>query len=96
MPKTFTLDRRALLLATACGAVALPLRAAAQADNRPALFLIGDPTIRNGTGDNGATAGQFGWGRMMKYYFDTDRIHVVNDAMGGTSSRSRRPTTSTG
>lgn len=68
-------------------AVAAPLRAHAEA-LRPALFLIGDSTIRNGTHDNGATNGQFGWGHMMRYYFDTARLHVVNDAMGGTSSRS--------
>jgi len=60
----------------------------APAAHKPALFLIGDSTIRNGSFDNGATAGQFGWGHMMKYYFDASRIYVVNDAMGGTSSRS--------
>jgi lysophospholipase L1-like esterase len=63
-------------------------RPAAPATHKPALFLIGDSTIRNGSFDNGATAGQFGWGHMMKYYFDTTRIYVVNDAMGGTTSRS--------
>lgn len=62
--------------------------ARAGAAGKPALFLIGDSTIRNGYNDNGETAGQFGWGHMMKYHFDTRRIDVVNDAMGGTSSRS--------
>jgi rhamnogalacturonan acetylesterase len=62
--------------------------ASSPAAHHPALFLIGDSTIRNGSFDNGATAGQFGWGHMIKFYFDTSRIYVVNDAMGGTSSRS--------
>jgi rhamnogalacturonan acetylesterase len=60
--------------------------------NKPAIFLIGDSTTRNGSFDNGATAGQFGWGHMLHYYFDTSRIYVVNDAMGGTSSRSYQTT----
>src|SRR5438270_2450129 len=62
--------------------------ASSPAAHKPALFLIGDSTIRNGSFDNGATAGQFGWGHMIKYYFDPARIYIVNDAMGGTSSRS--------
>lgn len=57
-------------------------------DDRPALFLIGDSIIRNGYNDNGGTNGQWGWGHMVKFHFDTSRIHVVNDAMGGTSSES--------
>ncbi len=79
---------RRFWLAAACGlAVASAFPATAQ-DNKPALFLIGDSTMRNGSRDNGETAGQFGWGHMLHYFFDTSRIDVVNDAMGGTSSRS--------
>lgn len=83
-------SRRSLLQAAAGVGVlaALPRFAAAAAPTRPALFLIGDSTIRNGYFDDGETAGQFGWGHMLHYYFDTSRIDVVNDAMGGTSSRS--------
>ncbi|ESQ79976.1 rhamnogalacturonan acetylesterase [Asticcacaulis sp. YBE204] len=80
-------DRRHVLSLTAAFAVSATPALAVSKD-KPALFLIGDSTVRNGREDNGATAGQFGWGRMMKYYFDTSRLHVVNDAMGGTSSRS--------
>jgi lysophospholipase L1-like esterase len=83
------LSRRSLLVAA--GGVALlssALPGLALAADKPALFLIGDSTTRNGTRDNGETAGQFGWGHMLHYYFDTSRISVVNDAMGGTSSRS--------
>jgi len=62
--------------------------AAPAAEHKPTLWLIGDSTVRNGTLDNGATAGQWGWGHLLHYYFDESRISIVNDAMGGTSSRS--------
>src|ERR1700723_4010164 len=51
----------------------------------PSLFLIGDSTVRNGQG-NGADA-QWGWGDLLAPYFDTNKINVVNRALGGTSSR---------
>lgn len=51
----------------------------------PTLFLIGDSTVRNGTG-NGA-GGQWGWGDFLAPFFQTNRINVVNEALGGTSSR---------
>jgi lysophospholipase L1-like esterase len=51
----------------------------------PSLFLIGDSTVRNGQG-NGANA-QWGWGDLLAPYFDTNKINVVNRALGGTSSR---------
>ena len=53
--------------------------------NLPTLWLIGDSTVRNGRGD-GAN-GQWGWGDMMGRYFDTDKINVVNRAVGGLSSK---------
>src|SRR5437870_2765958 len=97
MPAFSVSHRVLLILAAAIIAPALAGRAqsapsTAPAAHKPALFLIGDSTIRNGSNDNGATAGQFGWGHMMKYYFDTSKIYVVNDAMGGTSSRSYQTT----
>lgn len=61
---------------------------AAEGARKPTVYLIGDSTVRNGTLDNGATAGQWGWGHILHYYFDESRIKIVNDAMGGTSSRS--------
>jgi lysophospholipase L1-like esterase len=61
---------------------------AADEPHKPTLFLVGDSTVRNGTLDNGATAGQWGWGHILHYYFDPSRITIINDAMGGTSSRS--------
>jgi lysophospholipase L1-like esterase len=52
----------------------------------PALFLIGDSTVRNGRGDGANN--QLGWGEPLVAYFDPARINVVNRAVGGTSSRS--------
>jgi lysophospholipase L1-like esterase len=51
----------------------------------PTLFLIGDSTVRNSNGTG--KGGQWGWGDFLAPYFDTNRINVVNDARGGTSSR---------
>ena len=51
----------------------------------PALFLIGDSTVRNGRGDGANN--QLGWGAPLVAYFDLARINVVNRAVGGTSSR---------
>jgi len=48
---------------------------------RPTLYLIGDSTVRN------ATRGQMGWGQIISSHFDTNRIAVVNRALGGRSSR---------
>jgi lysophospholipase L1-like esterase len=53
--------------------------------NLPSLFLIGDSTVRNGQGRG--DGGQWGWGDFLAPYFDTNRINVVNRALGGTSSR---------
>jgi rhamnogalacturonan acetylesterase len=49
----------------------------------PTLFLIGDSTVRNGSGD-GANS-QWGWGDTIPVYFDL--ITVRNQALGGRSSR---------
>jgi len=51
----------------------------------PSLFLIGDSTVRNGRGRG--DGGQWGWGDFLAPFFDTNRINVVNRALGGTSSR---------
>lgn len=52
---------------------------------KPALYLIGDSTVRNGsgTGDHG----QWGWGEPLAEKFDATRITVLNRALGGTSTR---------
>lgn len=52
---------------------------------RPTLFLVGDSTVKNGKGRG--DGGLWGWGNYLPAYFDTTRIRVENDALGGTSSR---------
>ena len=47
----------------------------------PALFLVGDSTVKVGT------AGQMGWGEAIGPHFDRSRINVINYARGGRSSR---------
>ena len=54
----------------------------------PTFWLIGDSTVRNGTLGDGTNMGQWGWGATLPYYFDLQKINVVNRAFGGTSSRS--------
>lgn len=48
----------------------------------PSLVLIGDSTVRSG-GQGGA----WGWGERLAPFFDTQRINIVNNAIGGRSSR---------
>jgi rhamnogalacturonan acetylesterase len=53
--------------------------------NKPTLYLIGDSTVKNSK-DKG-DGGLWGWGHYIAAYFDTTRIAIENDALGGTSSR---------
>lgn len=53
--------------------------------NKPMLFLIGDSTVKNGKGRG--DGGLWGWGNFIASYFDSTRITVRNEALGGTSSR---------
>ncbi len=53
----------------------------------PTLWLIGDSTVKCGR-DDGLDRGLWGWGHEIGRYFDTSRINVENQALGGTSSRS--------
>lgn len=52
---------------------------------RPTLFIIGDSTVKNGSG-KGAD-GLWGWGDFMTEHFDTTKIKIKNFARGGRSSR---------
>ena len=63
----------ATCLALLCGTIACRAK--------PALFIIGDSTVRNGT------AGQMGWGDPLVRQFDPAKIDVINRAIGGRSSR---------
>ena len=51
----------------------------------PTLFLVGDSTVKNGSGD-GANK-QWGWGEPLVTFFDAAKITVLNRARGGRSSR---------
>jgi lysophospholipase L1-like esterase len=49
----------------------------------PTLHIVGDSTVRSG----GSGAGLWGWGERITPYFDTNKINVVNQAIGGRSAR---------
>jgi len=51
----------------------------------PVIWLIGDSTVKNGSG-NGSD-GLWGWGDFLHESFDTTRVHIENRARGGRSSR---------
>ncbi|GAB3868271.1 hypothetical protein GCM10028824_12680 [Hymenobacter segetis] len=55
------------------------------AKRKPTLYLIGDSTVKNGKGKG--DGGLWGWGNYLPAHFDTIRIRIENDALGGTSSR---------
>ncbi|MCC9654507.1 oligogalacturonate lyase family protein [Rhodopirellula halodulae] len=54
--------------------------------DKPRLVLIGDSTVKNGSGKG--DSGLFGWGQVLSEHFDTDQIEIENRALGGRSSRS--------
>ena len=56
-----------------------------RAPAKPAVFLIGDSTVKNGSGRG--EGGLWGWGDFLAPHFDTTRIAVRNRALGGRSSR---------
>jgi lysophospholipase L1-like esterase len=49
----------------------------------PTFHIVGDSTVRSG----GGGAGLWGWGERIKPFFDTNKINVVNHAIGGRSAR---------
>jgi rhamnogalacturonan acetylesterase len=51
----------------------------------PVIYLIGDSTVKNGTGKG--EGGLWGWGEFLSGHFDTTRIRIENHAKGGRSSR---------
>jgi lysophospholipase L1-like esterase len=54
-------------------------------EKKPTLFFVGDSTVKNGKGDG--SGNMWGWGDLMAPLFDTTKIKLENDALGGTSSR---------
>jgi lysophospholipase L1-like esterase len=49
----------------------------------PTFYIVGDSTVRSG----GTGAGLWGWGERVTPFFDTNKINVVNRAIGGRSAR---------
>lgn len=52
---------------------------------KPTIFLIGDSTVKNGSGKG--DQGLWGWGNFLHERFDTTKVHIENHARGGRSSR---------
>ncbi len=52
---------------------------------KPTLYIIGDSTVKNGKGKG--DGGLWGWGEFINRSFDTTKINIRNEALGGTSSR---------
>lgn len=52
---------------------------------KPTFYIIGDSTVRNG--DGSGKNGQWGWGSFIADHFDTKKINISNQAIGGRSSR---------
>lgn len=57
----------------------------AKKDKRPVLYIIGDSTVKNGSGRGESK--MWGWGSFIHEYFDTTKVAVQNHAIGGRSSR---------
>jgi lysophospholipase L1-like esterase len=48
----------------------------------PTFYLVGDSTVRSGGGK-----GLWGWGERLTPFFDTNKVNLVNRAIGGRSAR---------
>ncbi len=66
------------------GAMRFAAPGSARQEGKPMVFLAGDSTCKNGSG-NGSN-GQWGWGSFFGEYLN-DQVVVENDAVGGLSSR---------
>ncbi|MEJ5995699.1 rhamnogalacturonan acetylesterase [Pedobacter sp. Du54] len=54
-------------------------------NEKPTLFLIGDSTVKNGKGKGDGSL--WGWGSFIAELFDSNKLTIENNALGGTSSR---------
>ena len=74
------------LLVALCAAFLLSAsNIVAEEAGKPRLILIGDSTVKNGSGRG--DGGLWGWGQVFAEQFDTTRIDIENHAIGGRSSR---------
>lgn len=53
--------------------------------HKPILYIIGDSTVKNGDGNSDNLLQ--GWGSFLNEFFDTSKISIENQAIGGRSSR---------
>lgn len=53
--------------------------------SKPTIFIIGDSTVKNGSGKG--DGGLWGWGDFLHLKIDTSKISIENNAIGGRSSR---------
>jgi rhamnogalacturonan acetylesterase len=53
--------------------------------DKPVLYVIGDSTVKNGSGKG--EKNMWGWGDFIADYFDKEKIRIENRALGGTSTR---------
>lgn len=58
---------------------------AAVEKQKPVVYIIGDSTVKNGSGRG--DGGLWGWGDFLYEQIDTSKINIINKARGGRSSR---------
>lgn len=63
----------------------LSARIAPEKKPKPTIYLIGDSTVKNGSGKG--EGGLWGWGAFLHIQFDTSKVSIRNYALGGRSSR---------
>ena len=83
--KPFRIQKKAGRIIPAFAVLALISSFILWQPQKPVLYIIGDSTVKNGSGKG--SDGLWGWGSFMENHFDTNRIHVENHAIGGRSSR---------
>jgi len=73
------------LIALLCVTV-LFLNFTQKTQSKPTIFIVGDSTVKNGSGKG--DGGLWGWGDFIGQFLDLSKVNVQNHALGGTSSRS--------
>ncbi|MGQ7945458.1 rhamnogalacturonan acetylesterase [Flavobacterium sp. WC2509] len=73
------------LIALLCATV-LFLNFSQKTQNKPTVYIVGDSTVKNGSGKG--DGGLWGWGDFIGQFLDTTKVSIQNHALGGTSSRS--------